>query len=76
MDTGIRDRVTDHLQKCMSDLSKVPSFVSNVTSVPLLHSTDFFASVNQSGQFKGGTGDQNNNPRVQIPQGIQLIPSR
>ncbi|KAH1005630.1 hypothetical protein HUJ04_006573 [Dendroctonus ponderosae] len=75
VDTGIRDRVTDHLQKCMSDLNKVAPFVSTVATVPLLHSTDFFTSANQS-QFKGGTGDQNNNPRVQIPQGIQLIPSR
>ncbi|ERL90437.1 hypothetical protein D910_07786 [Dendroctonus ponderosae] len=35
VDTGIRDRVTDHLQKCMSDLNKVAPFVSTVATEEL-----------------------------------------
>ncbi|XP_050293731.1 protein deadpan-like [Anthonomus grandis grandis] len=75
-DRGIRDRVTNHLQKCMTNLDQVAQFPTPaVTSIPLIPTSAIFPG-NPGIEGQANEDDQNNNPRIQIPQGIQLIPSR
>ncbi|XP_060528834.1 protein deadpan-like isoform X2 [Cylas formicarius] len=74
-DASLKQRVSSHLQKCMNGLEQVAQFAA-----PTLGNFPFGSS---GGLFSGNqtpndsaSDDQNNNPRIQIPQGIQLIPSR
>ncbi|CAG9772985.1 unnamed protein product [Ceutorhynchus assimilis] len=69
--SGMRDRVSNHLQKCINGLDQVAQF-SAPANLPFTSNTIF--ATNQNSETH--SGDQNNNPRIQIPQGIQLIPSR
>ncbi|XP_066252321.1 transcription factor HES-1-B-like [Euwallacea similis] len=65
---GMRDRVTNHLQNYINRIDQAAQ------PIPFV-STSIFTS-NSSGEGPSGIGDQNNNPRIQVPQGIHLIPSR
>lgn len=72
-ESAIRNRVSNHLQKCINGLEQVAHFP--VPSVPFMSGSALFNS-NPNGSELTGNGDQNNNPKIQLPQGIQLIPSR
>ncbi|XP_030753595.1 uncharacterized protein LOC115880516 [Sitophilus oryzae] len=73
IEKGVRDRVTNHLHKCINSLDHANQFSLQPTgNISMIPSGAFFSTTSQDSQ----SGDQNNNPRVQIPQGIQLIPSR
>lgn len=75
VDDAMKQRITSHLQKCISSIEHVAQFnFPGFNSLPFLTNTNIFSTqkINES----VNTGDQNNNPHIQIPQGIQLIPSR
>ncbi|XP_056639364.1 transcription factor HES-4-B-like [Diorhabda sublineata] len=67
VDNSMKLRVVNHLQKCIGGIEQVAQFSFGNVS---------FVSGSSTSQIGSNTGDQNNNPRIQIPQGIQLIPSR
>lgn len=69
VETTMKLRVANHLQKCIGGIEQVTQFsFAGFGNVSLVS-----GSAPQAGS---NLGDQNNNPRIQIPQGIQLIPSR
>ncbi|CAG9860232.1 unnamed protein product [Phyllotreta striolata] len=73
LDTTMKLRVANHLRKCIGGIEQVAQFsVAGFGNLSLVSS-----SGGASTQSLGApAGDHNNNPRIQIPQGIQLIPSR
>ncbi|KAL1506122.1 hypothetical protein ABEB36_005546 [Hypothenemus hampei] len=75
LEGGVMERVSTHLRKCITDLEQVAKYSVPTVHIPFLPGTGIFTG-NSSGETTGGSGDQNNNPSIQIPQGIQLIPSR
>lgn len=79
VDSAMKQRVASHLHKCISGMEQVAQLnFPGFTSMPFLSGgTSFTSSTNQTQlETSKNVGDQNNNPRIQIPQGIQLIPSR
>ncbi|KAG5871478.1 Protein deadpan, partial [Gonioctena quinquepunctata] len=75
-DSTMKQRVSNHLQKCIGGIEQVAQF-----NFPGFNNFPFLAGNNLPSQVEttnnaDSRGDQNNNPRIQIPQGIQLIPSR
>nr|CAH7741639.1 unnamed protein product [Callosobruchus chinensis] len=69
----MKQRVNNHLQKCIGGIEQVAQL--NFPSIGFLSGSGLYASGTSASETST-TGDQNNNPRIQIPQGIQLIPSR
>ncbi|EFA09422.1 protein deadpan [Tribolium castaneum] len=68
VDDGLKDRMRSHLQKCINGIDHVAHFnFPNFPNLPFTSTSNVPSS---------SIGDQNNNARVQIPQSIQLIPSR
>lgn len=79
VDNAMKQRVSSHLQKCVNGMEQVAQFnFPGFGNLPFLSGgTSFTTSTNQTQlETSSNIGDQNNNPRIQIPQGIQLIPSR
>lgn len=79
VDNAMKQRVASHLQKCINGMEQVAQLnFPGFSSMPFLSGgTSFTAPTNQTQlETSNNVGDQNNNPRIQIPQGIQLIPSR
>ncbi|KAJ8911035.1 hypothetical protein NQ315_017401 [Exocentrus adspersus] len=77
VDTAMRQRVSSHLQKCIGGIEQVAQFsFPGFSGLPILSGTGVFTSNQSQVESSSAAGDQNNNPRIQIPQGIQLIPSR
>lgn len=70
VDEPIKQRLNTHLSKCMSGIEQVVQFtMPGFSGLPFLANSGLFAAPKSP-------GDQNNNPRIQMPQGLQLIPSR
>nr|CAI5831062.1 unnamed protein product [Callosobruchus analis] len=69
----MKQRVNNHLQKCIGGIEQVAQL--NFPGIGFLSGSGLYAS-GPSVPETSSTDDQNNNPRIQIPQGIQLIPSR
>lgn len=76
LDTGVQQRISSHLSKCINGIEQIvhlnfPGF----GGIPFLTTTSniFSSKSNESAET---SGDQNNNPSVQIPHSVQLIPSR
>lgn len=79
VDNTMKQRVSSHLQKCISGMEQVAQFnFPGFNNLPFLSGgASFTSSTNQTQlESTSNMGDQNNNPRIQIPSGIQLIPSR
>ncbi|KAF2900459.1 hypothetical protein ILUMI_05729 [Ignelater luminosus] len=78
LDMGVQQRISSHLSKCINGIEQIvhlnfPGF----GGVPFLTNSSNLFSSNSLGENSTETpGDQNNNPSIQIPQGLQLIPSR
>lgn len=74
-DSELKERIKSHLQKCITSVEHIAHFNSFAgLGLPFLPNTStlFPPSLLRTPE----SGDQNNNPRIQIPQGLQLIPSR
>ncbi|CAG9834852.1 unnamed protein product [Diabrotica balteata] len=71
VDNSMKLRVVNHLQKCIGGIEQVAQF-----SFGGFNNLNLVAGPTPAQISSTNTGDQNNNPRIQIPQGIQLIPSR
>ncbi|CAH2000257.1 unnamed protein product [Acanthoscelides obtectus] len=69
----MKQRVNSHLLKCIGGIEHVAQL--NIPGLGFLSGNGIYAGVSSASE-SSSTGDQNNNPRIQIPQGIQLIPSR
>lgn len=79
VDNAMKQRVSSHLQKCINGMEQVAQFnFPGFSNLPFLSSGASFTAPTNQTQLESSIklGDQNNNPRIQIPQGIQLIPSR
>lgn len=79
VDNAMKQRVTSHLQKCINGMEQVAQLnFPGFSNMPFLSGgNSLISSTNQTQlETPSNIGDQNNNPRIQIPQGIQLIPSR
>ncbi|CAH1154127.1 unnamed protein product [Phaedon cochleariae] len=74
-DGAMKQRVSSHLQKCIGGIEQVAQFnFPGFNNLPLLSSSS--NRIFTTPQEPANPGDKNNSPRIQIPQGIQLIPSR
>lgn len=80
VDNAMKQRVSTHLQKCINGIEQVAQInFPGFGNLPFLSGNPAFTSSTASQtqlESSASVGDQNNNPRIQIPQGIQLIPSR
>lgn len=75
VDTGLKERMRSHLTKCINGIEQVAHFnFPGFSSLPFVSSNVF--TQNQNNEPSSNIGDQNNNARIQMPQSIQLIPSR
>ncbi|KAK4875432.1 hypothetical protein RN001_011854 [Aquatica leii] len=78
LDANIQQRISSHLSKCISGIEQIvhlnfPGF----GGVPFLANTNsFFPTSSTTDNVAEAPGDQNNNPSIQIPQSLQVIPSR
>lgn len=73
VESGMKQRVSSHLSKCIGGIEQVAQMnFPGISNLPFLSETSMFNASNAD----PASGDQNNNPRIQIPQGIHLIPSR
>lgn len=66
VDESLRQRINSHLTKCMSGIEQVVQI--SIPGFPFLSGSGMLSNTDSD--------DLNNNPRIQIPQGLQLIPSR
>lgn len=66
VDESLRQRINSHLTKCMNGIEQVVQI--SVPGFPFLSGGSIFSNIDSD--------DMNNNPRIQISQGLQLIPSR
>lgn len=66
VDESLRQRINAHLTKCMNGIEQVVQI--SIPGFPFLSGSSMFSNIDSD--------DLNNNPRIQIPQGLQLIPSR
>ncbi|KAJ8946049.1 hypothetical protein NQ318_005527 [Aromia moschata] len=77
VDNAMKQRVATHLQKCIGGIEHVAQLnFPGFSNLPFLTGSGVFTSAQTPIEASANAGDQNNNPRIQIPQGIQLIPSR
>lgn len=80
VETGVKQRLVAHLSGCVTGLQQVSSSfsypgVSSTTNVPLTITQNNTGGMSiQTGSFNGDVN--NNQNRIQIPAGVQLIPSR
>lgn len=78
LDTSLKQRLKTHLNKCINNVEQMAQFNIPAIAYPFLNNTTttaLFGGKNCE-TISTTNGDQNNNPRIQIPQGLQLIPSR
>lgn len=78
VDQGLKQRLKNHLSKCITNVEQMAQFNIPTITYPFLSNGNAFfgGSPNKTCDISSTVGDQNNNPRIQIPQGLQLIPSR
>lgn len=79
VDTGVKQRLTAHLHRCVNSLHQISTFPHQNMFSTLTQNCDKNAIVLPS--VSALPGDVNNNSnqtseRIQIPTGLQLIPSR
>lgn len=82
VESGVKQRLVAHLSGCVTGLQQVtPTFSfsgatnNNTTTIPLTISQSSNGVSIQTG-FNGDVNNNQNSPRIQVPAGIQLIPSR
>lgn len=77
-ENSLKQRIKTHLNKCINGLEQMAQFNLSGLTYPFLSNTSAFfgGSPTKTNEISSSVGDQNNNPRIQIPQGLQLIPSR
>nr|AKG92780.1 deadpan [Leptinotarsa decemlineata] len=79
-DSTIKQRVSSHLQKCIGGIEQVAQFnFPGFNNFPFIGGNTIITTTPNQAETASNMDtrdDQNNNPRIQIPQGIQLIPSR
>lgn len=75
VDPVVRQRLVSHLNSCVTNLQQMAPFYSHY--VPYMPER-VFPEVKVGFQSDFQSGDENNNgsARIQIPSGVQLIPSR
>ncbi|XP_057335954.1 transcription factor HES-1-A-like [Microplitis mediator] len=75
VDTSVKQRLVSHLNNCVSNLQQMAPFYGHY--VPYMPER-LFPEVKVGFQGDFHSGDENNNAsaRIQIPSGVQLIPSR
>ncbi|XP_011314724.1 transcription factor HES-1 [Fopius arisanus] len=75
VDTVVKQRLVTHLNSCVNNLQQMAPFYSHF--VPYMPDR-LFPEVKVGFQSDFHSGDENNNgsARIQIPSGVQLIPSR
>ncbi|XP_015511323.1 protein hairy [Neodiprion pinetum] len=75
VDPAVRQRLVSHLNSCVTSLQQMVPFYSHY--VPYMPER-VFPEVKVGFQSDFHSGDENNNgsARIQIPSGVQLIPSR
>lgn len=91
VETGVKQRLAAHLSNCVSGLQQVSPFTfpgvgamngtasGNTTTMPINIQQGNGAPTGNIMSSAGFNGDVNNNQnttRIQVPSGIQLIPSR
>ncbi|KAJ8980417.1 hypothetical protein NQ317_018809, partial [Molorchus minor] len=77
VDTAMKQRISSHLQKCISGIEQVSQLnFPGISNLPFLSRSSVFAQTQARVDAQENIDDQKNNPKIQIPQGIQLIPSR
>lgn len=85
VETGVKQRLVAHLSGCVTGLQQVSSTFSypgvssttNASNIPLTITQNNSGAMSiQTGSFSGDVNNNNNNTRIQIPAGVQLIPSR
>lgn len=78
VDNGMKQRISSHLQKCINGIEQLAQLnFPGFSNLSFLSGAGVFNNTqNKLLETGSNAGDQNNNPRIQIPQGIQLIPSR
>lgn len=83
VDSGVKQRLVAHLSGCVNGLQQVaPAFsfpgiqnTASTTTIPLTISQNSNGVSIQTG-FNGDVNNNQNSTRIQVPAGIQLIPSR
>lgn len=75
VDSSVKQRLVTHLNSCVNNLQQMAPFYSHF--VPYMPER-LFPEVKVGFQNDFHSGDENNNAsaRIQIPSGVQLIPSR
>ncbi|XP_015108936.1 protein hairy [Diachasma alloeum] len=75
VDSAVKQRLVTHLNSCVTNLQQMAPFYSHF--VPYMPDR-LFPEVKVGFQSDFHSGDENNNgsARIQIPSGVQLIPSR
>ncbi|XP_034950972.1 protein deadpan-like [Chelonus insularis] len=75
VDSSVKQRLVSHLNNCVNNLQQMAPFYSHF--VPYMPER-LFPEVKVGFQSDFHSGDENNNAsaRIQIPSGVQLIPSR
>lgn len=75
VDPTVKQRLVSHLNNCVTNLQQVAPFYNHY--VPYMPDR-LFPEVKMGFQSEFPNGDENNNgsARIQIPSGVQLIPSR
>lgn len=75
VDSSVKQRLVTHLNSCVTNLQQMAPFYSHF--VPYMPDR-LFPEVKVGFQSDFHSGDENNNgsARIQIPSGVQLIPSR
>lgn len=78
VDAALKQRLKNHLNKCITSVEQMAQFNIPTITYPFIANGNgiFGGSPNKNCDITSTAGDQNNNPRIQIPQGLQLIPSR
>lgn len=85
VETGVKQRLVAHLSGCVTGLQQVaPTFsfpgmstTGNTSTIPLTITQGSSNGVSiHTGPFNGDVNNNQNSSRIQVPAGIQLIPSR
>ncbi|XP_066583204.1 transcription factor HES-1-like [Prorops nasuta] len=75
VDPVVKQRLVSHLNNCVSNLQQMAPFYSHY--VPYMPERLYpEVKVGFQGDFQNGDENNNGSARIQIPNGVQLIPSR
>lgn len=77
VDSGVKTRLTAHLHRCVNSLHQISTFPHQNMFSTLTQNCDKNAIVlPSSSALPGDVNNNSNQERIQIPSGLQLIPSR